>query len=114
MIATGRGSSAQWHTGSRTDKSAVLRKLAPTVLTCEIHPDDAQHLGIAPGASITLRSRRGSATAIAVVTATVQRGQVFLPMHFEAVNRLTFAAFDPHSRQPSYKACAVALVRKVR
>jgi assimilatory nitrate reductase catalytic subunit len=30
-------------------------------------------------------------------------------MHFEAVNRLTFAAFDPHSRQPAYKGCAVAV-----
>jgi assimilatory nitrate reductase catalytic subunit len=30
-------------------------------------------------------------------------------MHFEAVNRLTFAAFDPHSRQPAYKACAVSV-----
>jgi len=30
LLLTGRGSSAQWHTGSRTDKSAVLRKLAPT------------------------------------------------------------------------------------
>jgi assimilatory nitrate reductase catalytic subunit len=28
-------------------------------------------------------------------------------MHFPEVNRLTFPAFDPHSRQPSYKACAV-------
>ena len=38
----------------------------------------------------------------------VQPGQVFLPMHCDAVNRLTAAEFDPHSRQPSYKACAVA------
>ncbi len=109
LLLTGRGSSAQWHTGSRTDKSAVLRKLAPTVLTVEIHPDDAQRLDIIPGARVSIRSRRGAAEAVAVVTATVQRGQIFLPMHFEAVNRLTFAAFDPHSRQPAYKACAVAV-----
>jgi assimilatory nitrate reductase catalytic subunit len=30
-------------------------------------------------------------------------------MHYEAVNRLTYAAFDPYSRQPSYKACAVKI-----
>jgi assimilatory nitrate reductase catalytic subunit len=111
ILLTGRGSSAQWHTGSRTDKSAVLRKLAPTVLTCEIHPEDADRNRIASGDDVTIRSRRGSASAIAVVTATVQRGQIFLPMHFEAVNRLTFAAFDPHSRQPAYKSCAVAVSR---
>ena len=111
ILLTGRGSSAQWHTGSRTDKSAVLRKLAPTVLTCEIHPEDARRVSIVAGDTITIRSRRGSASAVAVVTATVQRGQIFLPMHFDAVNRLTFAAFDPHSRQPAYKSCAVAVIR---
>jgi ferredoxin-nitrate reductase len=111
LLMTGRGSSAQWHTGSRTDKSAVLRKLAPTTLTLEIHPDDATALAIFAGDRVTIRSRRGQAEAIAVVSATVQRGQVFLPMHFETVNRLTYPSFDPHSRQPSYKACAVAVSR---
>jgi ferredoxin-nitrate reductase len=111
ILLTGRGTSAQWHTGSRTDKSAVLRKLAPTVLTVEIHPDDARRLSISLGDRVTIRSRRGTAEAVAVVTPTVQPKQIFLPMHFEAVNRLTFPAFDPHSRQPSYKACAVAVTR---
>jgi hypothetical protein len=32
-----------------------------------------------------------------------------MPMHFAEVNRLTFPAFDPHSRQPAYKASAVTL-----
>jgi assimilatory nitrate reductase catalytic subunit len=30
-------------------------------------------------------------------------------MHYEAVNRLTLAHFDPYSRQPSYKSCAVRI-----
>ncbi len=111
LLITGRGSSAQWHTGSRTDKSAVLRKLAPTVLTLEVHPTDADRLGISGGDSVKVFSRRGEAQAVAVVTATVQPGQVFMPMHFPAVNQLTHAAFDPHSRQPAYKACAVAVRR---
>ena len=109
ILLTGRGSSAQWHTGSRTDKSAVLRKLAPTVLTAEINPDDATRLGISAGDRVTVCSRRGTAEAIALVTTTVQSGQIFLPMHFGTVNQLTFPSFDPHSRQPSYKACAVAV-----
>ncbi|HVS52335.1 MAG TPA: nitrate reductase [Opitutaceae bacterium] len=109
LLLTGRGSSAQWHTGSRTDKSAVLRKLAPTVLTVEINPADARRLEIRGGDRVFVRSRRGTAEATALVTPTIARGQLFLPMHFEAVNRLTFAAFDPHSRQPAYKACAVSL-----
>jgi anaerobic selenocysteine-containing dehydrogenase len=35
------------------------------------------------------------------------RAQVFLPMHDAATNQLTDAVFDPYSRQPAYKACAV-------
>jgi len=58
---------------------------------------------------VLVRSRRGEARATAVLTTTIQPGQVFMPMHFKEVNHLTFPSFDPHSRQPSYKACAVAL-----
>ncbi len=61
---------------------------------------------------VAIRSRRGPASALALVTPTVQVGQVFLPMYFAAVNRLTFPSFDPHSRQPGYKACAVAVTRE--
>jgi ferredoxin-nitrate reductase len=109
LLLTGRGSSSQWHTGSRTDKSAVLRKLAPRGTPLEIHPDDASRYGIADGTRVQVRSRRGAMAAQAVVTPTVQPGQVFLPMHDPSVNRLTVPAFDPHSRQPAYKACAVAV-----
>lgn len=111
LLLTGRGTSAQWHTGSRTDKSGVLRKLAPRSLPLEIHPADAARRRIAAGETVRVRSRRGAALATAVVTATVQPGQIFLPMHDAAVNRLTCPAFDPHSRQPGYKACAVTVER---
>jgi assimilatory nitrate reductase catalytic subunit len=111
LLNTGRGSSAQWHTGSRTNKSDVLRKLAPTSLYVEINPTDAARLAITHNSPVLVSSRRGDAPAFAVVTTTVQPGQLFMPMHFDAVNRLTFPAFDPHSRQPSYKACAVRISR---
>ena len=109
ILMTGRGSSAQWHTGSRTDKSAILRKLAPTTLHVEINPVDAVQLGVSDGARVEVRSRRGRAEAVALVSTIVQPGQAFMPMHFPDVNKLTFPSFDPHSRQPSYKACAVAI-----
>ena len=111
LLNTGRGSSAQWHTGSRTDKSAVLRKLAPNLPWIELNPADAAPLGVVTGDRMLIRSRRGSTTALAVVTPIVQPGQVFMPMHFAEVNVLTFPAYDPHSRQPAYKACAVAVTR---
>ena len=114
LLLTGRGTSAQWHTGSRTSKSGVLRKLAPTSLYVELNPVDAARLQVRAGDTVRVWSRRGEARAAAVITPTVQAGQIFMPMHFDAVNRLTFPAFDPHSRQPSYKACAVALERAPR
>jgi len=73
----------------------------------EINPRDAQQHGIAPGSSVRVASRRGELTARAHVTPTVSPGQIFIPMHYAETNRLTLAAFDPYSRQPSYKACAV-------
>jgi assimilatory nitrate reductase catalytic subunit len=111
LLLTGRGSSAQWHTGSRTNKSAVLRKLAPTELYAEINPVDAEKLGINAGEVVNVCSRRSRITALAFITSTVQPGQVFLPMHFSTVNQLTFPSYDPHSRQPSYKAAAVQIER---
>jgi assimilatory nitrate reductase catalytic subunit len=111
VLLTGRGSSAQWHTGSRTAKSAVLRKLAQNSAWIEIHPDDAGTAGIGNGDQVRVSSRRGTTEASALLTPSVQRGQVFIPMHFPEVNRLTFPVFDPHSRQPAYKACAVQLKR---
>ena len=48
-------------------------------------------------------------TATVFVTASVSPGQVFVPMHYAETNQLTFPSVDPHSRQPSYKHCAVRL-----
>lgn len=107
ILLTGRGTSSQWHTNTRTGKSDVLRKLYPKDCYVEIHPAAAARLGIAPNSRVTVASRRGRLSAIAFVTPTVQPEQVFIPMHYREVNQLTFPAFDAHSRQPSYKACAV-------
>jgi assimilatory nitrate reductase catalytic subunit len=112
VLLTGRGTSAQWHTGTRTSKSAILRSLAPQQLYVQIAPDDAEARGIGPDDEVLLTSRRGEVRARAQVTANVGAGQVFLPMHHPETNRLTASSFDPQSRQPSYKWSAVE-VRKL-
>jgi assimilatory nitrate reductase catalytic subunit len=89
----------------------VLRKLYPKKRDVEINPLDAERLGIVNGETVELSSRRATVTAGAFVTEIVQAGQLFLPMHYATANELTFPAFDPHSRQPSYKACAVSVRR---
>ena len=66
---------------------------------------------ISPGDWVKVISARGSVRARAFVTHRVKPGQLFIPMHYETMNRLTFPAFDPHSRQPAYKHCAVNLTR---
>ena len=73
----------------------------------EINPADARQVKIKPNERVVVESQRGQITAKAFVTHTIQAGQVFMPMHYEVVNRLTLAHFDPYSRQPSYKDCAV-------
>jgi anaerobic selenocysteine-containing dehydrogenase len=106
-LLTGRGSSAQWHTQTRTGKSPVLNTLSPEDQYVELSPPDAADLGVAPNSWVRVSSRRGSLIARAYVTHIVKPGQVFIPMHYVETNKLTFASFDPYSRQPSYKHCAV-------
>ena len=109
ILLTGRGSAAQWHTQTRTSKSAVLRKLYPARIYVEVNPADARERGIGTNDSVHVESRRGRIAVTAFVTRSVQPGHLFIPMHYADTNRLTDAVFDPYSKQPSYKACAVQL-----
>ena len=105
-LLTGRGSVAQWHTQTRTKKSAVLRKLASVEIYVEINPGDARAAQIQPNQWVVVETRRGKVKAKAVLTQSVKPGQIFIPMHYDIANTLTLSSFDPYSRQPSYKACA--------
>jgi len=107
ILLTGRGTSAQWHTQSRTGKSDILKKLYPASVYVEISPSDATKLNIEANQMVTLSSSRATIQATAYISNSVQEGQMFMPMHYAKVNRLTQASFDPYSRQPSYKFCAV-------
>ncbi|MDQ3332318.1 MAG: molybdopterin oxidoreductase family protein, partial [Planctomycetota bacterium] len=111
-LLTGRSSAATWHTQTRTSKSAVLRKLAPQAAYVEINTEDARELHLKPSQHVVVESQRGSVRAKAFVTSAIPRGQVFMPMHDSGTNLLTDAVFDPYSRQPAYKACAVRLRRE--
>jgi assimilatory nitrate reductase catalytic subunit len=113
LLLTGRGNSSQWHTQTRTKRSKVLSRLGAKELYVEISTGDARRLGIVADDVVEVSSQRGAVRARAFVTNSVRSGEVFMPMHDASMNRLTFPAFDPHSRQPAYKACAVnvALVK---
>jgi anaerobic selenocysteine-containing dehydrogenase len=109
ILLTGRGTSAQWHTQTRTAKSAILRKLYPAEIYVEINPADAEQLDLHDGGTVRVVSRRAAIAARLRLTATIRRGHVFLPMHYPEVNQLTLWSIDPHSRQPAYKHCAVRI-----
>ncbi len=109
ILLTGRGTSAQWHTQTRTSKSAVLRRMYPAEPYVEMNPQDAVRLGIDETGWVRVRTRRAEVRVRASVTPTIRPGQIFMPMHYAETNRLTFPAFDPYSRQPSYKLAAAAV-----
>ncbi len=111
LFLTGRGTVSQWHTQTRTSKSPILQKLYPQQAYVELNDDDAEELGILNGERVRVSSRRGAVEVTALVVPTVQRKQLFMPMHYAETNRLTLPHFDPHSRQPSYKDCAVNVER---
>ena len=111
LLLTGRASSSQWHTQTRTKRSAVLTSLSPRELYVEVSAVDARAMNIAPDETVDVSSQRGSVSARAFITHAVRPGEVFMPMHYDGVNRLTFPSFDPHSRQPAYKACAVKITK---
>ncbi|MCS6914895.1 MAG: molybdopterin-dependent oxidoreductase [Myxococcales bacterium] len=103
-----------WHTGSLTRRVPQLHRAVPRAFV-EIHPEDAEALGIADGARTRLVSRRGSIVLTASVSgrSVPRRGLVFVPFFDEAVlvNLLTLDATCPISREPDYKKCAVRLER---
>ncbi len=110
VLLTGRGSSAQWHTETRTGKSSMLALLKSSSGTrLQMNPEDVARLGLEGTESVEVRSRRGRVRVGLWSNAAVPKGAVFLEMHDAVTNRLTCPDFDPYSRQPSYKHCAVAV-----
>ncbi len=112
-LLTGRGSTASWHTETRTGRSPVLRRLQPAHLLIDLNRADADELGVAEGDEVEVASAWGTLRCRARVGGLVQPGQAFLPMHDAATNVLTHPVVDPISRQPSYKDTPVA-VRPIR
>ena len=115
VLTTGRVY-GHWHTQTRTGRIEKIRKMYPTPFI-EIHPRDAEKLGIADQTWVEVRSRRGMARFLAKVTRAIAPGTVFVPMHWgylwadnAEANALTHPEACPDSKQPELKACAVQLL----
>jgi formate dehydrogenase alpha subunit len=102
-----------WHGGTLTRRVQGLLEMAPR-LEVALHPSDARRLGVDTGARLRVSSRRGELTGYARVTEAVRPGALFVPfvkLADSAANFLTNPAFDPASKIPEYKVCAVRVER---
>jgi len=111
LLSTGR-ILQHYHTGTMSRQSEVLDKLV-SVGVVEIHPADAEALGIGEGDIVKIASRRGEIKIAARITERVPPRTLFLAFHFREspANRLTIAALDPVAKIPEFKVCAVRIER---
>jgi assimilatory nitrate reductase catalytic subunit len=108
ILNTGR-TVEHWHTRTKTRETPILEHLSPRAWL-EINPRDARGLGLKSYDSVDVISRRGRTCEVELrVTEIIAPGQVFMPFHFfeTNVNEITQSEFDPISREPNYKQCAV-------
>ncbi|MEO1331473.1 MAG: molybdopterin-dependent oxidoreductase, partial [Pseudomonadota bacterium] len=106
-----------WHTMTRTAKSARLsRHIAEPFL--EIHPDDADALGLRDADLARVLSRHGSVVVRTRLSDRQRKGSVFSPMHWTAQNSnkgridaLVRPLTDPISGQPESKRTPVRVER---
>jgi nitrate reductase NapA len=99
-----------WHTGTMTKSCKELRH-ANYESMAEINAVDAQKLGLKPGDTVQIASRRGKEKFRVKVTEFSKPGLIYVHMHDpdHMCNRVTIDAVDSISKQPEYKVCAVKM-----
>src|SRR5262249_34226402 len=97
-------------TGWRTRGASVLDYIEPEPVA-SIHPLDLEQLGLKPGETLTIESRRGKISLYARADDGTPPGAVFVPFcYYEAAaNMLTNPVLDPFGKIPEFKYCAVRL-----
>jgi formate dehydrogenase major subunit len=109
VLITGR-QLEHWHTGSMTRRASVLDYIEPEPVA-SVHPLDLEQLGLQPGDTLTIESRRGKISLYARADEGMPPGAVFVPFcYYEAAaNMLTNPVLDPFGKIPEFKYCAVRL-----
>lgn len=108
ILNTGR-TVEHWHTRTKTGAIPLLNGMAPNAWL-EMNPVDAALRKLRSHDRVTVISRRNRVSEVELrVTGIVAPGQVFMPFHFPEANSnlVTLGAFDPISREPNFKQCAV-------
>jgi assimilatory nitrate reductase catalytic subunit len=112
ILNTGR-TVEHWHTRTKTGAISILQRMSPRAWL-EMNPQDADRLNLKAHDRVEVISARGRVSRVELrITEIVAPGQVFLPFHFAETNanQITQSAFDPISREPNYKQCAVRVER---
>jgi assimilatory nitrate reductase catalytic subunit len=112
ILNTGR-TVEHWHTRTKTAQVDLLNTMVPHAWL-EMNPVDAERLQLTAHDKVTLISRRSRVPNLELrITGIVAPGQVFMPFHFSEHNSnlVTLGAFDPISREPNFKQCAVRVER---
>jgi anaerobic selenocysteine-containing dehydrogenase len=115
ILNTGR-TVEHWHTRTKTGGISILQQLSPRAWL-EMNPVDAKQLSLVPHDRVEVISARGRVSNVELrVTEIVAPGQVFLPFHFAETNanQVTQSAYDPISREPNFKQCAVRVEKSVK
>ena len=115
ILNTGR-TVEHWHTRTKTGQVEMLDHMVPDAWL-EMNPVDATRLELRPHDRVNVVSRRSSVKNLELrITGIVAPGQVFMPFHFAETNsnRVTLGAFDPISREPNFKQCAVLVEKFTR
>jgi len=91
-----------------TRRAGTLSTLEPVAVAC-LNPRQMKALGVAPGDTIRVASRRGAIDIQARADTDVPDGMVFIPFCFTeaAANLLTNPQLDPFGKIPEFKFCAV-------
>ena len=114
ILNTGR-TVEHWHTRTKTGAIAMLNGMVPNAWL-EMNPIDAAQLKLSSHDRVTVISRRNRVAQVELrITGIVAPGQVFMPFHFPEANSnlVTLGAFDPISREPNFKQCAVRVEKSV-
>ncbi len=105
----------QWHTMTRTGKTARLMAHEPEPFVA-MHPQDALKEGLKDGCLVTVCSAWGQMQARLKVQTEQQPGQLFAPMHWNdqfashaGVGSVVNPAVDPISGQPESKQTPVRI-----
>jgi assimilatory nitrate reductase catalytic subunit len=115
VLNTGR-TVEHWHTRTKTGQVPILERLSPSAWV-EMNPRDARALRLKSSDRVDVVSHRGRIQRLELrITETVAPGQIFVPFHWAEfnANQVTQSAFDPISREPNYKQCAVRVERTAR